>query len=333
MLPRVPGTYSQERIGISAIAFAAANLSQIWRETSTGDVGIDGQLEFVNSDGFATGRTLGVQVKSGPSYFTNEDTNSFHFYPSDKHRLYWERYPIPVLLILHNPEQNRSYWVDARQMLRSPESAESAFIRVPKSNVLQTSTPQQLFESAGVMPDAFIPGLIAVAAKLTSTRSYEKSFPISYLDLFAFGLTNITRSLYYGMDLIASIAEANITMLGYDVGLGIGDVEHKFAFSFLKFIVAQNLADIDFADCLIDFEDRAMHPTLIAPLTARGRELVTVLDASEDRLIELGKLPKDGLRVAQEGFVEMVSKSYVQRLPRVLTFHQLMNGHPKPAMP
>lgn len=35
-------------------------------ETSTGDVGIDGNLEFVNPDGFATGKAIAVQVKSGP---------------------------------------------------------------------------------------------------------------------------------------------------------------------------------------------------------------------------------------------------------------------------
>ncbi|MGE0006735.1 MAG: DUF4365 domain-containing protein [Parvibaculaceae bacterium] len=31
--------------------------------------GIDGQLEFVTGEGFATGRTVAAQVKTGPSFF------------------------------------------------------------------------------------------------------------------------------------------------------------------------------------------------------------------------------------------------------------------------
>ena len=63
----------QERRGINAVAVAAARMGQIWSETATADVGIDGQLEFVDENGFATGKTVAVQVKSGPSFFKNED--------------------------------------------------------------------------------------------------------------------------------------------------------------------------------------------------------------------------------------------------------------------
>jgi len=56
-LPIVGGSYIQERRGIAAVQGYAADQRLIWRETGTGDVGIDGQLEFVTQDGFATGRT------------------------------------------------------------------------------------------------------------------------------------------------------------------------------------------------------------------------------------------------------------------------------------
>lgn len=78
MLPKAATTYMQERRGINAVAVAAARMGQIWRETATADVGIDGQLEFVDENGFAkngfaTGKTVAVQVKPGPSFFKNED--------------------------------------------------------------------------------------------------------------------------------------------------------------------------------------------------------------------------------------------------------------------
>ena len=68
-LPKVGTTYVQARRGIAAVQNYAAAKGLIWRETGTGDVGIDGQLEFVNPDGFATGRTIAMQVKAGPSFF------------------------------------------------------------------------------------------------------------------------------------------------------------------------------------------------------------------------------------------------------------------------
>ncbi|MBZ5627354.1 MAG: DUF4365 domain-containing protein [Acidobacteriia bacterium] len=39
------------------------------------DFGIDGQIEIIDSDRKATGRLIGCQVKSGPSYF-KEKTSS-----------------------------------------------------------------------------------------------------------------------------------------------------------------------------------------------------------------------------------------------------------------
>jgi Domain of unknown function (DUF4365) len=68
-LPKASTNYVQERRGIAAVQGYAATKGQIWRETMTGDVGIDGQLEFVTPDGFATGRMVAVQVKAGPSLF------------------------------------------------------------------------------------------------------------------------------------------------------------------------------------------------------------------------------------------------------------------------
>jgi hypothetical protein len=46
-LPKASTSYVQERRGIAAVQGYAAAKGQIWRETMTGDVGIDGQLEFV----------------------------------------------------------------------------------------------------------------------------------------------------------------------------------------------------------------------------------------------------------------------------------------------
>ncbi|HBA6539673.1 TPA: DUF4365 domain-containing protein, partial [Escherichia coli] len=94
--PKYHQTNSQERLGVNAVAEAIAKIGQIWRETPMADVGIDGQIEYVSPEGFATGRMIAVQIKSGPSFF-QESQGDWVFYPEEKHRFYWERFPLPVL--------------------------------------------------------------------------------------------------------------------------------------------------------------------------------------------------------------------------------------------
>ncbi|MBE7941052.1 DUF4365 domain-containing protein [Ramlibacter aquaticus] len=321
-LPKTGATYAQERLGIAAMQVYAARHKQIWRETGTADVGIDGNLEFVNADGFATGRLVAVQVKSGPSYFSHPSARGWKFYPEEKHRRYWESFPLPVLLVLHNPDSEQSYWTDARQALRAPR-AEPSFIEIPEENVLEQTDVFGLFESAGVHDQAFIPDVADVMRELLLRQSQNGSFPVSYFDLFAHGLTNICRSIYYGMDVVSTAVEYNLHAAGSEFGMGIGEPEHAFAFGFVKFLQAQGLAEINYSDCLIDWVDREMQPHFVAPLTSRGRAVVAAIHAEEAKLVAASELQDAGLlHVAQEGFFGMVPESYFRRLPRIREFQQ-----------
>ena len=329
-LPKVGLTYTQERLGISAVQACAASAGQIWRETDTGDVGIDGQLEFVNESSFATGRTVAVQVKSGPSFFKHDAGDAFRFYPEKKHRHYWEGFPLPVLLVIHDPRSGQSYWTDARQDLRSPSKDGDAYVSIPKANLLQETPPRLLFENAGVTDQTFIADLGEVMQALLATRSTEQSFPLSYFDLYVQGLTSICRSIYYGMDVVVNAVEFNLAAAKAECGMGMGEKEQDFIFGFVKFLLTQNLAQVDYADCMIDWIDRQMQPTFVAPLTSRGRELVALIHREEQRLIESGALAGEGgLHVAQEGFFEMLPISYYRRLPRIRQFQEIMGERTK----
>jgi hypothetical protein len=320
-LPKVGVNYAKERLGIAAVQTYAARRQQIWRETGTGDVGIDGNLEFVSPEGFATSRIVAVQIKSGPSYFASPLDSGWKFYPEEKHRTYWESFPLPVLLILHDPSGGVSYWADARQALRSPAKAAKAYIEVPARNVLEGTDPVELFETAGAQVQPFIEDLHGVLDKLLTTRSREASFPLSHFDLFTHGLTNICRSIYYGIDTVCNAVEYNLYAAKAPFGMGMGDAEHRFAFDFVRFLIAQGLAQVDYADCLVDWLDRDMQPHFVAPLSSRGRALVALIQKEEARLVAEGKLlDGDGLHVAQEGFFGMVAESYARRLPRIRFF-------------
>lgn len=329
-MPRAPQNLLQERAGILAVATEINRLGLIWRETVMVDVGIDGQIEFVNEAGEALGHLAAAQVKSGPSYF-HDHGSEWRFYPEAKHRFYWERFPIPVLVFLHSPADGATYWVDARQALRSPGRSSFTYVPVPKSNRLQDATREQLFSTVGASSLPFLP-LEDVLRKMVVTTPGNASFPLSYFDLFANGLTNIARSVYYGMDLAVEVADEILGDTGVDVGIGIGPREHDFLFGYVLFLVEQHLADVNVSDCLTYWYDQEMQPTFVAPLTSRGRALVRLVGELQEEFQSQGLLQgESGPRVAQEDFVRMAfTPSHYARIPIIREFQQLVASGPQP---
>lgn len=321
-LPGAPGHLRREREGILAVASEVNRLGLIWRETQEADVGIDGQIELVDDEGRATGQLVAVQVKSGPSHF-HEDGNVWRFYPDRKHRFYWEQFPIPVLVVLHSPWEEISYWVDARLALRSPARSALKYIAVPKNQQLQTATSEGLFSSIGVSSRPFLrieDVLLTMATSVTGSGS----FPVSFLELFANGLVNIARSLYYGMDLAYEIASTNAE--DDAITWGFGAVEFDFLLGYVKFLAEQRLAEVNISDCLVDWFERGMEPTFIVPLTSRGRDLVALMQQTQGAFADAGALKAThGLGVAQEGSVTMdFNPSSYLRMSLIRAFRELV---------
>lgn len=292
-LPSAPQNLQQERAGILAVAWEINRLGLIWRETPMADVGIDAQIEMVNAEGAATGQLVAAQIKSGASYL-DDAGEAWRFYPSRKHRFYWERFPLPVLLFLHSPDDGVVYWTDVRQALRNPAALQGS-IEIPKHNRLQYASARDLFATTGASSQPYLP-IDDVLLTLASRTAPAGTFAISYLELFALGLTNGGRAIYYGMDLVMQIAE----VLREHDELTLRVEEHEYLFGFVLFLVEQRLADVDISDCLTDWYDRLLQPRFLAPLTSRGRALVHLIGRREDEMIVAGLLERQrGIRVAQ----------------------------------
>lgn len=268
-LPNVDANYFQERAGVHLVGSLLTAAHLIFRETDHGDVGIDGQAELVDDKGQATGATIAVQIKSGTSYL-RDGGDHWKYYPADKHRTYWETFPLPVLLLLHDPGNNNVYWVDARHQLRSDQYKER-FLSVPKRNTLSAGSRHALFESCGTAGRGLL--MIEEALRhLALTVNLNASFRLSFLDLFLEGLTDIGRKVFFSAGMCWDLAE---TRLPEDspAGVGMGEAEHEFLDRYIRFLVEQSLAHIDYADILIDVRDRQMSPTILVPLTSRGRQV------------------------------------------------------------
>lgn len=316
-MPRVPSTYGTGRDGVNAVATQIARMRHIWRETSTGDIGIDGQIEEVDDSGRVTGRLVAVQIKSGPSYLSHIAADGFRYYVDESHRTYWEGFPLPVVLMLHDPAANRTYWSEIRQQLRAGTGRGP--LHVPSAHVLETTTREALFASLGTDAEPYLETVEEVFQVLLDTASGSGALPLTHFDLFAHGLTNGAHGIYYGMDLILMVAESNLG--DSEFGVGLGHDEDEFLFRFVRFLARQNLARVDFSDTLLDWDSRGKHPHFIAPLTRRGRELVELIHERERQLVDAGILHDEGfIHVAQEGFVHMVEASMFMRLPRIQAF-------------
>jgi hypothetical protein len=323
-MPSLPANLQQERAGILAVAGEVNRLGLIWRETPLVDVGIDGQIEFVDDMGRVTGQLLAVQVKCGGSYF-HDHGDEWWYYPDEKHRFYWERYPLPVLVMLHSPEENATYWADARHALRSPMTSDEKHISIPKVNRLQFTTREGLFSATGASGTPLL-AIPLVLALLVRRESGEAGLPLTYFDLFVHGLVNIGRSLFYGMSLVMEVAEIKDRLAGGEFGIGLGHQEHEFLWGYICYLVEQHLADINMSDAMIDWYDRQIHPMFIAPLTSRGRELVALIHRLQERFEAAGDLSApEYIGVAQEGLLQLVLQGgHLQRFPVIQRFHQLV---------
>lgn len=87
-------------------------LGWLFRQQPIADAGIDAQIETVFND-VPTGRLLGVQIKAGSSFFEERtpDRDGWVFREgTQRHRRYWSRYRLPVILVLYDIDTHAAYW-------------------------------------------------------------------------------------------------------------------------------------------------------------------------------------------------------------------------------
>lgn len=268
MGPKVLSTYFQERAGVLRVAALLNAAGLIFRETPNADVGLDGYVELVDENGLATGKTIAVQIKSGKSYL-NDAGDAWKFSPPEKHRHYWEMYPLPVVLMIHDPDSDEVFWTDVRFQLRSRGGVAGPLL-VPKTSTLEASGGD-LFATCGGSGVGLLPEA-EVLRLLVTTRSDNASFPLSYIDIFLDGLTDIGRKLFFSVGMCFDLAEFKLPE-GFPGGVGMGGGEQAFLDGYLRLLVEQSLAHVDYSDALIDIESRGMYPTILVPLTSRGRRV------------------------------------------------------------
>src|SRR5437867_1653418 len=99
------------RAGVYAVGkLIEKELGWIFRDQPPSDYGIDAQIETVEPGGQLKGRLLGAQIKSGRSYFDEVHGSGYVYRGEKKHLHYWLEHVLPVIVVLHDPDNDVCYW-------------------------------------------------------------------------------------------------------------------------------------------------------------------------------------------------------------------------------
>lgn len=243
-------------------------MSAIWRPTPSHDLGVDGQIEFLEvGTVVSTGHLLAVQSKSGPSYFKNRDGKDFLYYPAARHRIYWTRLLLPVILTLYKPESDLLIYASVK-----PQLANGGPIRVPESNVFNDDARIRLLEIACEGVEVFDPaGALEKFRFIKLERDHGQV--ISGIE---FLLASVNREGGFFSLRMARISSV-FSLLSTEDSFGISSDDYEYIFRCCLEFESLRLAESYIAEFNEVWFGLQMVPDLAVPLNERGRELMKYL--------------------------------------------------------
>lgn len=268
----------QEDRGLIQVHQACVDMGAIWRPTPCHDLGIDGQMEFLDNTEsvVSTGKIVAVQVKSGPSYFSRPTTEGFAYYPSSRHRSYWGRLALPVLLVLHDPNQCLTIYAEVKKQINNDGQlivpADSIFDGSARRHLLEAcdfeNRPEPILRKLALLRIAFSP-----KDEITGIDLYISCISASS-DVFAFSIARIC-------ELAEILSTGDLISFGQRFYEGI----HRF----LLIVMGAKLTE-DFTE---DFEAQwygsEQVPVIEVPFTAIGRRVNEALMANRVEYVEIGR--------------------------------------------
>jgi hypothetical protein len=146
-LPKFEESDAMGRAGVHELGLLISKMKWIFREQPVSDTGIDAYIEPCDQSGTATGRLIGCQIKSGPSYFREETPSIVPYRTDSEHLAYWLGHSLPVLVVLRDEDSGRCYWqvVNEKTAINTGKGWK---LDVPKAQVLSEESKPQLLRIA-----------------------------------------------------------------------------------------------------------------------------------------------------------------------------------------
>jgi small GTP-binding protein len=109
---------SKELILLGEMFSIVGQAGHIFRPTSNSDWGIDGEIEFKDVQGNATGIRVYLQLKSGDSYLRRlRDGTEIFTIQNSRHERYWQDHAYPVMLVIRS-SQPSVRWMNITELLK-----------------------------------------------------------------------------------------------------------------------------------------------------------------------------------------------------------------------
>jgi WD40 repeat protein len=110
---------SRELILVGHAIAIAAEAGQIFRPVAWADHGIDGEIEFKDDEGHASGQRVYLQLKSGDSYLYHRQRDDVDVFTIKKKRWvdYWLSHPGPVMLVIRTSD-GQIRWMNVTDYLQ-----------------------------------------------------------------------------------------------------------------------------------------------------------------------------------------------------------------------
>lgn len=124
-------TQALEQILIGHMMAIAGEANQIFRPVTMFDHGIDGEVEFKDNDGKASGKRIYIQLKSGNSYLRTRkgDGSEIFDVKDDRHLDYWISQPVDVYLVIRQTDelsgQQVIRWMNVTRYLKARKDKKS----------------------------------------------------------------------------------------------------------------------------------------------------------------------------------------------------------------
>ncbi len=113
-------TQSLEQILIGQMMAVCGEANQIFRPVTLFDYGIDGEVEFKDEKGKASGKKIYVQLKSGDSYLRERKRDRVTLFDvkNPRHLDYWVNQPVDVYLVIRSSD-GVIRWMNITRYLKS----------------------------------------------------------------------------------------------------------------------------------------------------------------------------------------------------------------------
>lgn len=132
-----------ERLGVNQVEkIFLENFCWIPRHIYQSDVGIDMEVEICEN-GEPTGQLIGVQIKSGESFFKKDFTGNIIYRGSLTHLTYWLNHSLPIILILHNPTNGLTIWQGIEEK-RIRTTKKGWKIEIPSTQLLNEHSKNEI---------------------------------------------------------------------------------------------------------------------------------------------------------------------------------------------